>query len=174
VWTATALRYYLIGLVFAAIDWPLNYAFYARQDTLTPALVGVFSVAVYLATALTLLPSLGMIALILADSLKHISHAVVMLALSHRRLGGLESRHMIISTGRTLAVSAVMGLIIWSVVRWLPAHLPLESFIGNLSLVTVAGSLGLLIYVAGGVALGQEEMVLLWSKAQERFVRRRA
>ena len=38
--TALALRLYLIGLPFAAIDLLLVYAFYAQQDTLTPALVG--------------------------------------------------------------------------------------------------------------------------------------
>ena len=35
--TANALRVYLIGLPFAAIDLLLVYAFYARKDTLTPA-----------------------------------------------------------------------------------------------------------------------------------------
>ncbi|MGD2207759.1 MAG: murein biosynthesis integral membrane protein MurJ, partial [Anaerolineae bacterium] len=70
-WTARALRFYLIGLVFAAIDWPLNYAFYARHDTLTPALVGVFSVVIYLAVALALVRPMGMLGLVLADSAKH-------------------------------------------------------------------------------------------------------
>ncbi|HSJ53778.1 MAG TPA: murein biosynthesis integral membrane protein MurJ, partial [Anaerolineae bacterium] len=85
-WTSWALRYYLLGLVFAGIDWPLNYAFYARQDTLTPALVGVLSVAVYLAVALSLLEPLGMLGLVLADSAKHFSHAVTMLILTRRRV----------------------------------------------------------------------------------------
>ncbi|HDN79439.1 MAG TPA: murein biosynthesis integral membrane protein MurJ, partial [Chloroflexi bacterium] len=80
-WTVLALRLYLIGLVFASVDWPLNYAFYARKDTLTPALVGVLSVLVYLAAALTLIGPLGMAGLVLADSIKHISHATTMLVL---------------------------------------------------------------------------------------------
>ena len=42
-----ALNIYLIGMVFAALDYPLNFAFYARNNTLLPALVGVASVAVY-------------------------------------------------------------------------------------------------------------------------------
>jgi len=52
----------------------LNYAFYAQQDTLTPALVGILSVGVYLAVALTLIQPLGMLGLVLADSTKHLSH----------------------------------------------------------------------------------------------------
>ena len=38
--TAEALRYALLGLLFTAVDQPLIFAFYARKDTLTPALVG--------------------------------------------------------------------------------------------------------------------------------------
>ena len=36
-----ALHVYLFGALFAAIDFPLIYAFYARNNTLLPALVGV-------------------------------------------------------------------------------------------------------------------------------------
>ena len=88
-WVSWALRYYLLGLIFAGIDWPLNYAFYARQDTLTPALVGVLSVIVYLVVALSLLGPLGMLGLVLADSAKHFCHAGAMLILTRRRFGGL-------------------------------------------------------------------------------------
>ena len=35
-WTSYALWGYLPGLFFASVDWPLNYSFYARQDTRTP------------------------------------------------------------------------------------------------------------------------------------------
>ena len=69
-WTTWALRYYLVGLIFATVDWPLNYAFYAREDTLTPALVGVLSVVIYVAVALLLIGRLGMLGLVLADSAK--------------------------------------------------------------------------------------------------------
>ncbi|MGC8838838.1 MAG: murein biosynthesis integral membrane protein MurJ, partial [Anaerolineae bacterium] len=58
-WTSTALRCYLVGLVFASVDWPLNYAMYARQNTLTPALVGIFSVGVYLVAAVGFAAPLG-------------------------------------------------------------------------------------------------------------------
>ena len=55
--TAQALRLYLIGLPFAAVDLLLVYAFYARKDTLTPALVGVVSLVCYMGAALLLFDS---------------------------------------------------------------------------------------------------------------------
>lgn len=173
-WTALALRYYLIGLVFASIDWPLNYAFYARQDTLTPALVGVFSVVVYLIVALSLLPGLGMIGLVLADSCKHVAHAMTMLVLAHIRLEGLDLRRLGPATAKTLAMSAVMGLLIMSVLAGIQPVLALGGFANNLIAVGVAGSLGLAAYFVTGAALRQEEIHLLWTRVRDRFSSPRA
>src|SRR5262249_39964282 len=56
--TATTLGAFLLyapQLPFVAIDQLLIYAFYARRNTLTPMLVGVVGVGIYLASALTLI-----------------------------------------------------------------------------------------------------------------------
>jgi putative peptidoglycan lipid II flippase len=169
VWTVMALRYYLLGLVFASIDWPLNYAFYARQDTLTPALVGVFSVVVYLVVALTLLPTMGMIGLVLADSMKQFSHAITMLILTYLRLGGLENRRMALAGGKTLITSAFMGVVILAVMRWLPAFLAFGKLLNAFLLVGVGGGLGVVVYFACGALLRQEEVMMLWNSARARF-----
>jgi putative peptidoglycan lipid II flippase len=65
--TAQALRLYLIGLPFAALDLLLVYAFYARQDTLTPALIGLVSLVCYMLVAVALLPQFGLFSLMIAD-----------------------------------------------------------------------------------------------------------
>jgi len=92
--TAQALRLYLIGLPFAAVDLLLIYAFYARQDTLTPALVGIFSLMVYMATAVLLFPRFGLFSLMIADSLKHVVHALTSFVLLMRRLKGMGGQHL--------------------------------------------------------------------------------
>ena len=50
---------FLLGLSFAAVDTMLIFAFYARKDTLTPSLVGVVSVIIYLVVALALIQPSG-------------------------------------------------------------------------------------------------------------------
>jgi putative peptidoglycan lipid II flippase len=146
-WTAWALRLYLVGLVFASIDWPLNYAFYARQDTLTPALVGVWSVAVYLVVALSLIGPLGMLGLVLADSAKHIGHATVMFALSWKRIGslrGLGLARVTVSAG--VAAGAMVGLV--AAMSWgLHQVLDGDTFLDRLLIVGLAGGIGLGTYV---------------------------
>jgi putative peptidoglycan lipid II flippase len=163
-WTTWALRYYLIGLVFATLDWPLNYAFYARQDTLTPALVGILSVGVYLAVALSLLRPLGMLGLVLADSAKHISHALTMLFLTWRRSGSLAG----LGLGKTackalLAATVMAGLMALGlrgieplITRW-----GLSGLSGNLLLVGMVGGLAALIYLAVITLLRVDEVRLV-------------
>jgi putative peptidoglycan lipid II flippase len=159
--TASALRCYLFGLVFASIDWQLNYAFYARQNTLIPALVGVFSVAVYLVVALLLKGPLGMLGLVLADSAKHFSHALTMLVLTQRRIGGLAGQGLAETAGKALlaagVMAGVMAVAINLVSRWVDAG----SKIGGLVIVGIGVGLGILVYLGLASLLHIEEFGLL-------------
>lgn len=170
-WTAWALRFYLAGLIFAAIDWPLNYAFYARQDTLTPALVGILSVGVYLAVALLLIRPLGMLGLVLADSAKHFCHAVTMLFLTRRRAGSLADLRL----GQTavkalLAAGAMAGLM--AVGLNLSASLVDSStLVGKLIAVVIPGAVGVAVYLGLISLLRVEEVGLLGTQIRQRLRR---
>ena len=107
--TARVLQVFLLGLAFAAVDQILIYAYYARQNTLVPALVGVLSIAVYVAVALLTLRPLGLFSLMLADSVKQITHALVMGVLVSRRVGGFRATTLWSTVGRVLAASLVMA-----------------------------------------------------------------
>ncbi len=146
--TALALRFYLLGLTFAAVDQPLIFAYYARQNTLTPALVGLLGVGFYLAAAL--LPALArpmqMTDLVLANSVQLTGHALVMLWLVSR-IAPLGGRGLGPTTLKAMAGSTVMGLVVGGALAILPGWLPAKNFIGELISV---GSLSLL---GGGVYL---------------------
>ncbi|NOZ49014.1 MAG: murein biosynthesis integral membrane protein MurJ [Chloroflexi bacterium] len=140
-WTALTLRYYLVGLIFASIDWPLNFAFYARHDSRTPALVGILSVFVYLAVALSLLPTLSFLGLALADGAKQAAHALVMVVLIYR-WGGRLGQGVGWTAIVTLLASVVMGVVVWGVSQTL------------LGQVGTAGVLNRLWVVGGSAAVG--------------------
>ncbi len=165
-WTTLALRCYLLGLVFAAVDWPLNYAFYARQDTLTPASVGVLSVFVYLMVALSLMKPLGMIGLVLADSAKHTAHALTMLVLLHRRVGSLRGHGAGATTFKAVLASAIMGALTYWTMAWLQeatANLvDVGRLWGELVVVVGAGLAGLIAYGILATLTGVEEVKWIW------------
>ena len=170
-WTGWALRCYLAGLVFAAIDWPLNYAFYARQDTLTPALVGILSVGVYLAVALALIKPLGMLGLVLADSAKHFSHAISMLILTWRRIGNLSDQKLGQTAAKALLASAVMAALIALALHATNRFSGLGGFAGQLLAVLLPAGTGTLAFLVLSSVLRIEEISRLRVMVQQRLRR---
>jgi putative peptidoglycan lipid II flippase len=107
--TARAFLLYAPQIPFVAVDQLLVYAFYARKNTLTPMLVGLGGVGVYLVTALALIGplQLGVHGLILANTLQNSLHAVVLFALLTRAIGDVSR----VGVGASLrqAVAAALG-----------------------------------------------------------------
>jgi putative peptidoglycan lipid II flippase len=148
--TYQALRFALLGLAFAAVDWPLNFAFYAHQDTLTPALVGLLAVGFYIVAALTptLYGPLTLNGLILANSIQWASHALIMLWLLNRRMGGLHGHGMLKLLAKVLFASAGMGIVTWLVAEALTRSLAPDSLVNELIVVGGATVVGFTVYVA--------------------------
>lgn len=165
--TTLALRFYLLGLTFAAIDQPLIFAFYARQNTLTPALVGLLGVFFYLAAAV--LPALTrpmqMTDLVLANSVQLTGHALVMLWLVNR-IAPLGGHSLGSTTFKGLIASAVMGLVLLISLVILKNWLTIEGFVAE---AVVIGSLSLLgggVYLLALYVLRVPELSLLFSIAK--------
>ncbi len=167
--TAMVLRFYLPGLIFAAIDLPLVYAFYARKDTLTPALVGLACIIIYLVAALapTLFRPLHVTDLAMANSIQWISHAIIMLVLLTRRVGTLNQR--VISLSIKAGSSALpMGLLaLWTAER-LKATTVEAGLLGKFAVVAGAGGVGLTIYLGLMALLKADELKSLRQLLQRR------
>jgi len=160
--TAAALRAALLGLIFAAIDQPLIMAFYARKDTLTPALVGVGTTALYAAMALLpwLLGFLTLPLLVLVNSLKLAAHALVMLLLTHRRIGGLGGHRVGELTVKAGLAALAMSGIVWGLAR-LAAPLVPTGFLGEVLLVGGCGGIGAVLYSLLAMRMGVDDIHLL-------------
>jgi putative peptidoglycan lipid II flippase len=170
-WTSRALWGYIPGLIFAAVDWPLNYAYYARQNTRTPTLVGIAAVGVYLAVALLLMRPLGMLGLVLADSAKHVFHACTMLVLLRRDMGNLGQQGVVRTAFKALVSAAVMGGLAYLELGWLTRLVGMGSAWQELLVVLITGGLGLGAYVVLMALFRVEELALL-RDAAARLLRR--
>ncbi len=156
--TVRALWFSLPGLVFATLDQPLIFAFYARKDTWTPALVGIATVLFYviLAVVPTLFVQPMLWALILANSFKLMSHALLMLYLFTRKVGSLHPYRV----GQTTLASLVAGSLM---------ALPVALLLAALKAVVPAAALGYLIrvVVASGAGTGVYFGLLSLMKVEE-------
>ncbi|CAN5520762.1 murein biosynthesis integral membrane protein MurJ [soil metagenome] len=140
-----ALNIYLVGMLFAAIDFPLNFAFYARNNTLLPALVGVISVVVYVGVAFAFVQSLGYLGLVWADSAKQASHALIMIGLLQWRIGrlGAQVRWGLL---QICCASAAMAGVLF-LLNYLIGLSFTNSRLLDLLRLSVAGGGGLLVYL---------------------------
>jgi putative peptidoglycan lipid II flippase len=161
--TALAFLCYAPSIPFAAVDQVLIFAFYARKNTVTPVLVGIMGVGVYLAVALPLMPSLGMAGLVVANSAQWIAHALVLLVLLWRATGGLRGYGLGAATLKVAAASLAMGAVVF--LAGPPVGLWLAEA-GTLSLALQLGVLTLLglgVFAALAVAIRMEEAGMVWT-----------
>lgn len=163
-----ALHIYLVGMVFAAIDFPLNYAFYARNNTFLPAIVGIISVGVYMVTAFTLLRPAGYLGLVWADTAKQASHAVIMIVLLRWRVGPLSAqvgRGVLQISGAALTMALVMllGLDVVGI------GANSTSFWADLRTLLILGSAGGATYLALLLWLQLGEIEQLWGMISRRL-----
>jgi len=154
--TVLALLFYLPGLPFGAVDQVLIFAFYARKNTLTPVLVGIAAIAVYLIIALSTIGTMGMAGLILANSAQLTFHAILTGILLWRALrpeGGLRGYGIGRTALKVLGAAIAMAIVAYGTWRFLVDVAGIEAN----SLVTEAILLGVPALLGGGLYV-----VLVW------------
>ncbi len=163
-----ALLLYLPGTLFAAFDQVLIFAFYARQNTKLPQIVGVLAVGVYFVFALSLYRPLGMAGLVLANSAQFTFHALVMIWLLRRLLAGERlddgrfARTLKVCLGVGLLMSAAAGLLALGLSFGLPdAGGGLAGLLRDLIIVAIPVAAGAAIYAAGLFRFDIEEAALI-------------
>jgi putative peptidoglycan lipid II flippase len=144
-----ALRLYLIGLPFAAIDLPLVYAFYAQKDTVTPVVVGILGVVIYLVVGplMAFIAHWGFLGLVLANSAQLSGHAIIMLFVFARKFKGLGGCGLLQATGKSLVASsavAIFGLGSYTLLQLVPIP---QGFVVRLVTLTISLVLASVAYL---------------------------
>lgn len=161
--TATALIGYALQIPFVGIDQLLIFAFYARKNTVTPMLVGIMGVAVYLGTALILMPRYHILGLALANSIQNAAHALVLGVLLFLSIGALQRRGLLRSVGKSAVAGLVMAVVAAGSVRWLDTVFG-ASAIGSRGIETLAPiALGAALYIGVSWLLRNPELGLVIS-----------
>ncbi len=155
--TALALRLYLLGLPFAAADLLLVFAFYARQNTLTPAIIGLISLVAYMVVAIYLLRWYGLFALMVADSVKFVIHTAIAAWLLGRATGGYGGQRLIRTISRTALASLGMGIVAFGVMTALNHAVPGGGTKAHAIVVMGAGGSGLVTFGLLASWLGLDE-----------------
>ena len=113
----TALAGYAPQLPFIGIDQLLIFAFYARHNTVTPMLAGVFGVCVYITFVLLLWPP-QILTLAVGNTLQIALHALLLLVLLLRAIGALNARQLGATMAKVAVASAAMAGVVILLKTW--------------------------------------------------------
>lgn len=145
-----ALLGYLPGTLMAAYDQVLIFAFYSRQNTRLPVVIGVVAVLVYFFVALTLVDRFGMMGLVLANSAQFIFHTVVIWWFGRRAFGWNPApalRQLVPRVAGAALIASAIAWLAWYDLSWLAegdVRLPLLAW--RLLLVLVPAGLFTITY----------------------------
>ncbi len=144
--TALAFFVYAPQMPFVAIDQVIIFACYAMHDTKTPVVVMAITGALYFLVAFSLIAPLGMIALILANTVQNSAHALLLLWLLHRRIGGVITPDLGGTLASMLVASGAMAIVCVIIASSLNAIMGGTGMFGPLLTITLAGGAGLIAY----------------------------
>ncbi len=162
--TAIALQNYAYQLPFVALDQLLIAAFYARKNTVIPVAVQFVSILGYLAVALPFSGTvMGMPMLALANTVQNSLHGIILLFLLRFTIGSIRVRETIPTVFKVLVVTAAMVAVAWGAQVVLShIHLfSLDTLLGSLLTVIVAGGLAVVVFLGGVLLLKVEEIGML-------------
>ena len=161
--TSQILVFFSIGLfAFSAFQLLLR-AYYATQDTRTPALINVAAVA--LNTGVNFLFfftfGLGVKGLALGHATAYTFAAVVAALLIRRKLGGLEGRVVLRGIAKVLLGAGATAIAAFGASRGLGAVVDTTTVIGQFTQVAGSVLVGLLVFVAAALLLRMEDLQLV-------------
>jgi putative peptidoglycan lipid II flippase len=168
---ARILVFFSIGLFsFSAFQLLLR-AFYATQDTRTPALINVAAVSINTGMNFLFFHLYGVRGLALGHATAYTFAAVVAAVAIRRRLGGLEGRVVLAGLGKVLVGAAATCAAAYLTARALAGPLDIDTLAGQALQVLGAVAAGLAAFLALAVLLRMEDLQLLRGYLGARFRR---
>ena len=146
--TANSLGIFALS-VFAQGLIPLfARAFYAYEDTRSPVIISLLSVALNIILALLLAPTFGVIGLTIAFTISNLINLVVLIIALRLKLGDLQDAQLSAATARIVSAAVAASLCTYGTLWIMSQLVDMHRFVGILLQGFVAGAVGLVAYVA--------------------------
>ena len=158
---AAVLQYFSIGLFsFCVFQLELR-AFYAMQDTRTPALVNLFAVGINTVADLIFVRFLKVEGLALGHATAYTFAAITSAIILRRRLGSLGGRMLVPALAKILVGGLAAGAVSYGLSHWVAATLGTGSL--DRQLIQVVGSTagGMLTFVVVAIAFRMPELQMI-------------
>lgn len=173
-WEDTILTYetfgWLIVSIFAQSTIPLlTRAFYVQQNTKTPVLISLVSIAVNIGLAVWLAPILGVQGLALAFSAAGLLHLLLLLGTLHWQLGDFHDKEVLWSLFR-ISIAALLAGAVLQLLKYPVAQMvDMQKFWGVFTQLIVTSGVGGGAYLALCWIFGCDELVAVRKYLPRKF-----
>jgi putative peptidoglycan lipid II flippase len=176
--TAGPLLFFAAALTALALEIILMRFYFASQDTLTPAIVGVACVVVHVGLVVTFKDTMEHRSIALAAAVSKSLKVVILYFLLKSKLGDLRLGENLVFGLKTLTAAGGMALAVYLVDREALHLLPASAGMGKLAATGLlafrlgaASAAGFIVFGGIAMALRVREMHLLWTFARQKLGR---
>jgi len=159
--TAQVLGFFSLSLFAQSIQPTLTRSFYAMKDTKTPVYTAIGAVLLSIVGSLTLSRVYGVVGLALSFSIVSIVHMMALYLILRHRVGDLDDGRIARSVLSFMLASAIMGVGVRLVLEALVSGVNQSTFVGIFLHGTVAGAVGVVLYVLLALLLRFNEVGLI-------------
>nr|PZN09007.1 MAG: murein biosynthesis integral membrane protein MurJ [Caldicoprobacter oshimai] len=167
--TASALMFYSLGMVFYGYRDVLNKTFYSLQDTKTPMINGMLTVALNIMLNLILVKFMQHDGLALATSLSAMVMTVLLFANLRKRLRGIAGRKLVAGFLKCGVASLIMGLAVYWLNGFAEEHIHSSSGLIDLLVLGAVIMIGAALYFALVYVFKVEEVDWLVDMVKKRM-----
>lgn len=172
--TAAGLVFYSLGIFAQSGVQVLNRVFYAIQDTVSPVVVGVFSIVINIVGSLTLIKylSYGGGGIALAYSLAGIFNLVVLLWWLRFKIGNIGGKILTVSFLQSLFGSVIMGTAVYYTTTFYEQVFDISNKLHQVIQVGLGVFIGAAVYALIAFVLKMEEAEMVKAILKRKFGRK--
>ena len=166
--TSDALMFYSLGIWAIVGVRVIAATFYSMQDTRTPVKVAAAAMIINVIFSLLLMKPMKHNGLAFANAIASGCNFILLFYFLRKKLGGIGTKRIVSSFGKTLAASLVMGVVGWFVVRseiWTMSGYGLKkaAYLGSAIIICTV------IYMLLSYLLKNEEMGYIIERVKEKM-----
>ena len=167
--TINTLGFFVISL-FAQATIPLLVRMYfARQNSKTPFIIGLFSVAINIILSWRLAASYGVAGLALAFSIANIVNFILLWLWLRLEIGYMDEARILISVIKISAAAFAGGIAVQGVKYIIWPYIDMTRVWGVFTQGLAAGIIGILVYIVFCLLLHSEEFFIFWDSIKRRL-----
>lgn len=170
--TANTLGLFALSLTLQALVFLLVRVYFARGQTIAPFVIGLTSAIVHGVFAIILTQSIGVVGLGAAYSIAVLIQFLLLWGWLRMHMEGLDERRIFKSLWVFIAAATACGVITQVAKTWVVEIITLDTFVGVLAQLLVAGGAGLCVYILVAYLFKSQELLDIVGGLKRKLLRK--